>query len=419
MSRHSKKGVNIMAGKREEKKALAKEAREKVATYGTDINVEAYSPETGTHPYQEDLSSFSQGEREQMLRAGVDLAATNRSGTFVQKDLSVVHSRSLQEGMEIMDIEEALEQYDWLYEYWWKAVPVNMDKYTARVELHQEHGYFIRSLPGEKSIYPLQACLYLEEENLAQDVHNIIIAEEGSELHIITGCATAPHVKHGLHVGISEFYVKQGAKLTFTMIHNWSENMAVRPRSATIVEAGGLFLSNYVCMQPVGTLQMYPVTYLVGEGATARYNSILVATPGSEMDIGARVFLRARDARSEIVSRAITTGGKIIARGHIVGEVPGIKAHLECKGLILSDDGVIHAVPELEGHRQEVDLSHEAAVGKIAQEEIEYLMARGLSEEEATATIVRGFLHVEIEGLPQELKAEMDRAVGISEKSLF
>jgi Fe-S cluster assembly scaffold protein SufB len=411
--------VKIMAGKREEKKALAKEAKEKVATYGTDINVEAYSPETGAHPYQEDLSSFSQDEREQMLKAGVDLAATNRSGTFVQKDLSVVHSRSLQEGMEIMDIEEALEQYDWLHEYWWNAVPVNMDKYTARVELHQEHGYFIRSLPGEKSIYPLQACLYLEEENLAQDVHNIIIAEKGSELHIITGCATAPHVKHGLHVGISEFYVKQGAKLTFTMIHNWSENMAVRPRSATIVEAGGLFLSNYVCMQPVGTLQMYPVTHLVGEGATARYNSILVATPGSSMDVGARVFLRAKGARSEIVSRAITTGGKIIARGHIVGEVAGIKAHLECKGLILSDDGVIHAVPELEGHKQEVDLSHEAAVGKIAQEEIEYLMARGLSEEEATATIVRGFLHVEIEGLPKELKAEMDRAVEISEKSLL
>ncbi len=226
-------------------------------------------------------------------------------------------------------------------------------------------------------------------------------------------------MKSGLHVGISEFYVKKGAKLTFTMIHNWAENMAIRPRSATIVEEGGLFLSNYVCMQPVGTLQMYPVTYLVGEGATARYNSILIATPGSEMDIGARVFLKAKGARSEIISRAITTGGKIIARGHIIGEVPGIKAHLECNGLILSDEGIIHAVPELEGYRQEVDLSHEAAVGKIAQEEVEYLMARGLSQEEATATIVRGFLNVEIEGLPAELKKEMDKAVEISEKSLL
>ena len=408
-----------MGTTQEDKKALAKDAREKVATFGSDIDMDAFTPETDEHPYVEDIAAFSQTEREQMLKVGVDLGAKNRSGTFVQKNLSVVHSRSSQEGMEIMDIEEARDKYGGLYDYWWKAVPVDMDKYTARAELHQEHGYFIRSLPGVKSIYPLQACLYLEEDNLAQDVHNIIIAEEGSELHIITGCATAPHVRSGLHVGISEFYVKKGAKLTFTMIHNWAEKMAVRPRSATIVEQGGLFLSNYVCMQPVGTLQMYPVTHLVGEDSTARYNSILVATPGSEMDVGSRVFLKAKGARAEIISRAITTGGKITARGHIKGEVPGIKAHLECKGLILSDKGIIHAVPELEGHRMEVDLSHEAAVGKIAQEEVEYLMARGLSEEEATSTIVRGFLHVEIEGLPPELKAEMDRAVEISEKSLL
>jgi Fe-S cluster assembly scaffold protein SufB len=408
-----------MGIKKEEKEALAKEAREKVATYGTDIDLETFSSETEAHPYQEDLSAFPFSDQEQMLKAGVDLSARNRSGTFIQKDHSVVHCSASQEGMEIMDIDQAREKYNWLHDYWWKAVPVNMDKYTARAELHQEHGYFIRSLPGARSIYPLQACLYLEEDNLAQDIHNIVIAEEGSELHIITGCATAPHVKSGLHVGISEFYVKKGAKLTFTMIHNWAENMAIRPRSATIVEEGGLFLSNYVCMQPVGTLQMYPVTYLVGENATARYNSILIATPGSEMDMGSRVFLKAKGARAEIISRAITTGGKIIARGHIIGEVPGIKAHLECKGLILSDKGIIHAVPELEGYRQEVDLSHEAAVGKIAQEEVEYLMARGLSQEEATATIVRGFLNVEIEGLPAELKKEMDKAVEISEKSLL
>jgi Fe-S cluster assembly scaffold protein SufB len=408
-----------MQTQKEEKEALAKEASEKVATYGTDIDMETFSSETKSHPYQDNLSAFSQIDQEQMLKAGVDVAAKNRSGTFIQKDLSVVHSCSLQEGMEIMDIDQAREKYDWLHDYWWKAVAVNMDKYTARAELHQEHGYFIRSLPGAKSIYPLQACLYLEEDNLAQDVHNVIIAEEGSELHIITGCATAPHVKSGLHLGVSEFYIKKGAKITFTMIHNWAEGVAVRPRSATIVEEGGLFISNYVCMQPVGTLQTYPVAYLVGEGATARFNSILVATSGSVMDVGARVYLKSKGTRSEIISRAITTGGKIIARGHIIGEVPGIKAHLECKGLILSDDGVIHAIPELEGHRKDVDLSHEAAVGKIAQEEIEYLMARGLSQEEATATIVRGFLNVDIEGLPPELKAEMDRAVEISEKSLL
>jgi len=408
-----------MAGKSIKKQKQVKGAADEAASYGTDINLEDYSSDAKAYPYQKDLSAFSQAERDQMLMAGVDLTAKNRSGTFVQKDLSVVHSLSTQEDMELMDIQQAREQYGWLQDYWWKAIPADLDKFTARAGLRQEHGYFIRSLPGAKSVYPLQACLYLEEDNIAQDVHNIVIAEEGSELHIITGCATAPHVKKGLHVGVSEFYIKKGAKLTFTMIHNWADKVAVRPRSATIVEEGGVFLSNYICMHPVGTLQTYPVAYLEGEGATARYNSILVAPPGSEMDVGSRVVLKAKGTRAEIISRAITTGGKIIARGHINGLVPKIKAHLECKGLILSDEGVIHAIPELEGHKQDVDLSHEAAVGKIAQEEVEYLMARGLSEDEATATIVRGFLHVDIEGLPPELKAEMDKAVEMSEKSLL
>ncbi|MDY6934743.1 MAG: SufD family Fe-S cluster assembly protein [Spirochaetota bacterium] len=407
----------IQHAEKEDNVNLAEGAKDKVATYGSDILVDDYIDTTVEHQYLDDLSKLSSTEKEQLLRAGVDITEQNRSGTFVQKDHSVLHCSTSQEGMEILEINNAREKYDWMEDYWWRAVAVDMDKYTSRAELHQENGYFIRSLPGTKSVYPLQACLYLDEDKLIQDVHNIVIAEENSELHIITGCAVAPHVKSGLHVGISEFYVKKNAKLTFTMIHNWAEEVAVRPRSATIVEEGGLFLSNYVCMQPVNSLQMYPVTYLIGENSTARYNSILVATPGSELDVGSRIFLKAKGSRAEIISRAITMGGKIIARGHIIGEVPGIKAHLECKGLILSDDGVIHAIPELEGYKEDIDLSHEAAVGKIAREEVEYLMARGLSEEEATATIVRGFLNVEIEGLPPDLQNELDRAVGISDKS--
>lgn len=105
-----------------------------------------------------------------------------------------------------------LECYDWLKDYWWKAVAVDTDKYTAIAYLYQTQGYFIRSLPGVKSIYPIQACLYLEQEGIAQNVHNIIIAEEDSELHIITGCATSPWLQVGLHVGISEFTSNRGPK---------------------------------------------------------------------------------------------------------------------------------------------------------------------------------------------------------------
>jgi len=222
-----------------------------------------------------------------------------------------------------------------------------------------------------------------------------------------------------LHIGISEFYIKRGAKVTFTMIHNWAPEIEVRPRSGAILEEDAVFLSNYVCMKPVRSLQMYPVARCVGEGAIVRFNTILVAPPGTHLDTGSRVLLNARGSRAEIVARTITTGGTIISRGYIAGSAPEVKGHLECRGLILSERGTIHAIPELKGEVAGIDLSHEAAVGKIAEEEVEYLMSRGLGRNEATAMIVRGFLHVDIEGLPPELAEELKRAVEVSEKELF
>ena len=134
------------------------------------------------------------------------------------------------------------------------------------------------------------------------------------------------------------------------------------------------------------------------------------------MDVGGRVFLRAKGSRAELVTRAITKGGDIITRGHLIGEVPGIRGHLECRGLILSEKGSIHAIPELEGKVNNIDMSHEAAVGKIAEEEIQYLMARGLNSEEATSVIVGGFLDIEIKGIPEHLKMEIKKAVRMGEE---
>lgn len=396
----------------------ARQAEEKKAVLGSDIDLDAFRSDHVPHDYIDDLSALSEADKKQMILAGVDAKERERSGSFVQKDTSVLHARSKQEGLEVIPIKKALKQYGWIEDYYWKLVAVDTDKYTARVQLDLHNGYVIRALPGSKVIYPVQACLYLEKEGLSQNVHNIIVAEEDSELHIITGCATAAHLRRGLHVGISEFYVKKNAKLSFTMIHHWAEEMMVRARSVGMVEEGGLFLNNYICMKPVKSLQMYPTTHLVGKGAVARFYSLLVGSPDSEMDIGGRIVLKEADTRAEIVSRVITNGGNIIARGDLVGEVPGVKAHLECRGLILNK-GTIHAIPELEGKVDGVEMSHEAAVGKIAQEEILYLMSRGLSEDEATATIVRGFLSVDIPGLPPQLKAEINRAVEQSNKDMM
>lgn len=396
------------------KKAI--KVKNKPSAIGPDIDLGNYSAKVKDHRRVERLKELPGKVKEKAISVGFDADEACRMGSFFQMDHSVILSSAYQTGLEVMSSTEALKKYDWLPDYWWKAVKVDVDKYTAQAELKQNHGYFIRALPGAKVEFPLQACLYMSREGLAQNVHNIIIAGEGSELHIITGCTTAADVRTGLHIGISEFYIKKNAKVTFTMIHNWAENVEVRPRTGAIIEENGVFLSNYVCMKPVKTLQMYPTAYCVGENATVRFNTILLAAEGSNMDVGSRVFLSAKGSRAELAARAITRGGDIVTRGHLIGEVPGIKAHLECRGLILSEKGRIHAIPELEGKVNNIEMSHEAAVGKIAEEEIQYLMARGLNSEEATSAIIRGFLDIEIKGLPEHLKCEIKKAVETGEK---
>jgi len=409
--------------------ARALQAKGKKARFGQDIDLDTFQsqaspplphalPHALLGDYHEATAVLSEADKERMILSGIDPEETGRSGTYLQKDTSVLHACSRQEGLEIMPIKEALERYPWVEDYYWKLIDVDTDKYTARAQLDLHNGYIIRALPGSKVIYPVQACMYLEKEGSSQNIHNLIIAEEGSELHIIAGCATAAHVRQAVHIGVTEFYVKKRAKLSFTMIHTWAEEIMARSRSVARVEEDGLFLNNYICMMPAKSIQTYPTTYLVGKGAVTRSYSLLVASPKSEMDVGCRVFLQAADTRAEIISRAITNGGTIISRGDLIGEVPGVKAHLECRGLILNG-GIMHAIPELEGKADGVEMSHEAAVGKIAQEEILYLMSRGLSEDEATSTIVRGFLNIDIPGLPPQLKAEIDRAVGQSDKDVM
>lgn len=384
-----------------------------------EIDIKSYKSEAKEKPYLEDLQEISPDQRRNMLSAGVDPSHKGRSGTYLQMDHSVVHSKSLYPGLEVMSITEARKKYEWLNNYFWKILSVDADEFTKQTEIQPHHGYFLRAYPGIKAVYPLQACLFISENNIIQNVHNIIIVEEGADIQIITGCAAASDVRRGLHIGVSEFFVKKGARLTFTMIHDWAEEVSVRPRTAALIEGAGTFLSNYICLKPIKNLQMYPKAELIGQGAIARYNSILFAHPGSHLDIGSRVILKAENSKAEIITRAVSAGGDIIARGHLKGEARGTKAHLECRGLMVSEKGLIHAIPELEGNIKEIDLSHEAAVGKIAKDEIEYLMARGLSQSEAQVAIVRGFLDTTIMGLPSELQKAVDEAISTCEREAF
>jgi hypothetical protein len=357
-----------------------------------------------------DLRDLSEEDKEQMLMSGVVADLETRSASYLQMDQSAVHCQSKNDDVEIMDIKDALKKYDGLKEYFWTLVDKDKDEFTKAAHDNLHGGYFIRVKAGAKVEDPIQSCLMLKSEQVGQNVHNIVIIEEGAEAHIITGCSVAHGTKSGAHLGISEFFVKKNASLTFTMVHNWGDSVSVRPRSAGVVEEGGKFLSNYVLLQPVKDLQMYPSIVMNGPNSVARFNSVIMATKGAHLDMGNRVVMNAPDTRCEIIARTIATGGTIINRGHIGANSVPSKGHLECQGLILGD-GRIWAIPELDGTAEGVELSHEASVGKIAQEEIEYLMARGLDEDEATSTIVRGFLNTDIMGLPEKLQKAIDKQI--------
>jgi len=383
----------------------AKKAKDKKAIFGVDLNLENYETEASPHETIERAEDLPESVKKAALDVGVKLDKET-SGAYVQMDQTPVHTKSLFEGVEVLDVATALKKYDSLTDYWWKLVAPDADKYVAEVAKSPPAGYFIRAKKGTRTVFPVKSCLYLGSTNLSQRVHNIIIAEEGSELHVITGCTTPAHVQRGLHTGVSEFFIKKGAHVSFTMVHSWGKEVDVRPRTGIVIEENGSLSNNYICLRPVKTLQMFPTATLSGQGAVASFNTVVYSSMGN-IDIGSNIILNAPGSSAESISRVVSVGGEVIARGRMTGKVPGIRAHLECVGLLLSDKGRIYSIPELDGQSRDLDMSHEAAVGRISEEELEYLMARGLTQEEATSVIVRGFLDVEIKGLPEELRQEI------------
>jgi len=355
---------------------------------------------------------------EEAQKAGIESNDKNRSGTYFHLDQTTVQATVNQvfEGkIELLDIKTALKKYSWLNKYMWKIVDKNKDEYTKKVAEDYSGGYFMRILPGAEVAFPLQSCMMISQKNLEQRVHNIIIAEEGSNAHIITSCLQHSTVKNASHMGISEIYVKKGATLNFTMIHQWSETTLVRPRSATEIADNATFVSNYVCMRPVRDIQMYPVAYCKGEDSRASFNSILYGYKNSQLDIGTKAVLTGKGSKVEMISRAISReGSKMIIRGMIEGDSNDCKGHLECRGLLMDDESFMQSIPELIAKRKGVEITHEAAVGKISEKEITYLMTRKLSRDQAVSVIIRGFMDVGILGLPDTLNAEIKKIVEAS-----
>jgi len=364
---------------------------------------------------QNDLTNIPHKILEEAQQAGIEAQDKNRSATFFhlnQETIAAKVNESYEGKLELMDIKAALKKYSWLEDYMWKMVSKDKDDYTKKVAEDYSGGYFMRILPGAEISFPLQSCLMITERNLEQKVHNIIIAEENSQAHIITSCLQHSSVPKASHLGVSEIYVKKGAMLNFTMIHQWSENTIVRPRTGALVQDKATFISNYVCMRPVRDIQMYPVAYCEGEDSRVSFNSILYGQKNSVLDIGSKAVLRGRGSKAEMISRAITReGSKMTIRGMIEGHNSDSKGHLECRGLIMDNESFMQSIPELIATKKGVEITHEAAVGKISEKEITYLMTRKISREQAVSLIIRGFMDVSILGLPDALNSEIKSIV--------
>ena len=400
----------------------AERAINKKAAIGADITIENLTDETiNAIDMIDDLDDLSKQTKNDLLKVGVDTNEENRSGSFLQVDQSnIFTNNSISDSIEVMNMGVALEKYSWLEDYMWNVVKPDADKYTAKTALREKEegvtsGYFVRSLPGTKEVMPVQACMFISDTDVMQTAHNIVIAEENSELHLITGCATGDDISSAMHVGVSEMYLKPGSKITFTMVHNWAEEVEVRPRTAIKLADNSTYINNYILTSPVSTIQSFPTAYCDGKNSRAIFQSIQGGKKDSIIDVGSRAILNAEGAKAEVISRAVAQDeSQIFARGHLAGNVPNVKGHLECQGLVLSDDSFIYAVPELEASSTNLEMSHEAAVGKISEDEINYLTSRGIPEEEAESMIVRGFLNMDITGLPEELAQQTQNMIDMS-----
>jgi uncharacterized protein len=398
-------------------RTLAEAVADKPAALGPDVDISAFRTVSAAQRV-ESLASLEKQVAETALMSGFSTDESERSASFFQMDRTPIYERvadAFGGAIEIMGTEGALMHYpdEMAEHYWWRAVAPDKDKYTALVALHQTEGYFIRVKAGHKVDKPIQACLFISESNVSQNVHNVIVVEDGAEANVITGCNISTGVSQGLHAGISEFYVGKGAKLTFTMIHNWDKDFSVRPRTGVVVEDDGTYISNYVLLKPVRSIQAFPVARLVGERSRAVFNTVVYGLENSVIDLGTETQLIGAGSRSEAVARTVTRDHSIVySRGRLIAKTSECKAHLDCRGIVQSETSTQWAIPDLASEGAPgAELSHEAAISPIAAEEVHYLMSRGVPKDEAVSMITRGFLDLEIPGLPPALRKRIDEAI--------
>jgi len=382
----------------------AKSALSKPAPYGVDVNVSEYLKLVSGEPRL---------DTERTSEVGVDLSA---KAYYMQIDQAYFKYLSRIPGVEVKRIEDFIEENpDEAKEYVWKLIDPAMDKYTAIAALKGLGGYFVRIKENTRVEDPIMTCLFMSIGGL-QAPHNIAVIEKGADITIYTGCTIAPE-SFGLHVGVTEYYVEEGATLRYIMVHSWNKVSHVRPRTAVWIKPGGKYISYYVSIGRVKTLQTYPVIHLE-KNTYAYIASILLGLENSILDVGGVAYLLGEGSAAEIVSRSLgKDSSRITARARIVGKSG--RGHIDCRGLLLSENSTIETIPELLAETPNVTLTHEASIGKIAEDEINYLISRGFTREEAVGIIIRGFISLDIKGIPERVKRHIETIEKITaEKAL-
>ena len=340
------------------------------------------------------------------------------AGVGAQYDSEVVYhnlEKELDElGVIFVDTDTAVRDYpDLVKEYFGTVIPSADNQFAALNSAAWSGGSFIYVPPGVKVNYPLQAYFRINTENMGQFERTLIIADEGAEVHYVEGCTAPTYSSESLHSAVVEIICKKGSRVRYTTIQNWANNVynLVTKRAMAYEDAHMEWIDGNLGSK---LTMKYPSIYMMEPGARGEILSIAFASRGQHQDAGGKVFHRAPHTTSRITSKSISKdGGTSSYRGwvDVAKGAKGCKSHVVCDALILDEDSRSDTYPVIEVGENDVSIEHEAHVSKIGEEQLFYLMSRGLSEEAASTMIVNGFIDPLIKELPMEYAVEMNRLI--------
>ncbi len=340
------------------------------------------------------------------------------AGAGAQYDSEVVYHNIredlAEQGVIFLGMDQGLAEHEeMVHEYFTTLIPAADNKYSALNTAVWSGGSFIYVPKGVKLDVPLQAYFRINTESMGQFERTLIIAEEGSELHYVEGCTAPTYSSDSLHSAVVEIIVKKGARMRYTTIQNWSDNVfnLVTKRMAVYGEAVGEWIDGNLGSK---LTMKYPSTYLMEPGAHGEILSLAMAGPGQHQDAGGKCIHVAPYTTSVINSKSISKGnGRTSYRGHlkVYPGAKGVKATVRCDALLLDEDSRSDTYPLMEIDEQDVTIGHEASVSKLGEEQLFYLMSRGLDEAEAAKMIVNGFVEPIVKELPMEYAVELNRLI--------